>query len=372
LPADPVADDAQGSWALQPAEVGMMPGDQAIVASRRARAGEVQPSMESPSFQPLVWWVFFSIFVLAMLILDLGVIHRRAHEIKFKEALLVSGAWVALAMLFCGGLAVGWIGSYPRWAHHQVALEFLTGYLVEESLSIDNVFIFAVIFAAFAVPAIYQHRVLFYGILGAVILRGVFIFGGLWLIHRFEWMFYVFGAFLIITGIKMGVAPKKEVRPERNLAVRIARKVLPITSHYVDGQFITRLDGRLCATPLLLALVIVETTDVIFAADSIPAVLGITTDPFIVYTSNVFAILGLRALYLAVANFMKMFRYLSTGLSVLLVFIGGKMLVHAGFGYKLPTAISLGAIAAILAVSVAASVLAPKREGGAKKAGGEA
>jgi len=304
-----------------------------------------------------MWWIGFNLFVLAMLALDLGVFHRKAHEVKFKEAIAWSLVWIGLALLFNLGIWIGWVGGYTEADRGRVALEFFTGYLVEKSLSVDNVFVFAMVFTYFAVPAAYQHRVLFYGILGALIFRAVFIFGGLWLIEKFSWTIYIFGAFLILTGIKMAWAKGKQIDPERNPVIRLARRFLPITPSFVLDRFFARVDGRLMVTPLFLVLLFVETTDVIFAVDSIPAIIAITKDPFIVFTSNVFAILGLRALYFALASFMGMFHYLTYGLAVLLVFIGGKMLAHAALAYKMPVGLSLGVIGGIIAVSVIASLL---------------
>ncbi|MCG3126200.1 MAG: putative membrane-bound redox modulator Alx [Phycisphaerae bacterium] len=309
----------------------------------------------------MFWWVTFNLFVLAMLALDLGVFHRKSHEVRFREALTWSGVWIALALLFNLGIYAGWFGDYPAADRGRVAIEFLTGYLIEKSLSVDNVFVFAMIFSYFAVPAAYQHKVLFYGILGALLCRAAFIFGGLWLIEHFAWTIYLFGALLIITGIKMVWAKGKQIDPEKNPIMRLSRALLPVRSQFDGDRFITRDAGRWAATPLLLVLIFVETTDVIFAVDSIPAIIAITTDPFIVYTSNVFAILGLRALYFALASFMKMFHYLTYGLAVLLIFIGGKMLAHAGLGYKMPVGASLGIIALILTVAIAASLLAAPR-----------
>jgi tellurite resistance protein TerC len=306
---------------------------------------------------PLAWWVGFGVFIFGMLALDLGVFHRKAHEVRFREAMIWTCVWVSLGLLFNLGILAGWFGSYPLAERALRAKEFFAGFIVEYSLSVDNVFVFAVIFTYFAVPGRNQHGVLFYGILGAIVLRFVFIISGLWLIEKFAWMFYVFGGFLIITGIKMAVVKEKRVKPERNPAVRLARAVLPVTDRYVGNHFLIRLDGKLHATPLLLVLGLIETTDVVFAADSIPAVIAITRDSFIVFTSNIFAILGLRAWYFALANFMKMFRYLSYGLAVLLVFIGCKMLAHAAFGFKLPTAFSLLCVASILLTSILASIL---------------
>jgi tellurite resistance protein TerC len=311
--------------------------------------------------QGWAWWIGFNLFVLAMLAVDLAVFHRRSHEVKLKEAALWSILWTVIVAPFNIGLWLGWLGNYAAADRGHVALNFLTGYLIERALSFDNLFVFAVIFAYFAVPAIYHHRVLFYGILGALIFRAVFIFGGVTLIEHFAWMIYVFGAFLIFTGIKLAVTKDKGIQPEKNPVVRLMRAVLPISPSYIGGRFVARVDGRLMATPLLLVLVFLEVTDVIFALDSIPAIIGITHDPFIIYTSNVFAILGLRALYFVLAAVMRMFRYLSYGLAVLLVFIGCKMVVEPLVHKKMPPATSLGIVAAILAVSIVASCLvAPK------------
>lgn len=309
----------------------------------------------------MIWWVTFNLFVLVMLALDLGVFHRKSHEVRFREALAWSAVWIGLALLFNLGIYAGWLGDYAPVERGRVAMEFLTGYLIEKSLSVDNVFVFAMIFAYFAVPAAYQHKVLFYGIIGALVCRAAFIFGGLWLIEHFAWTIYIFGALLIVTGVKMVWAKGKTIEPERNPIIRLTRSIIPVRPQFEGDRFVTRHEGRWAATPLLLVLIFVETTDVIFAADSIPAIIAITTDPFIVYTSNVFAILGLRALYFALANFMKMFHYLTYGLAVLLIFIGGKMLAHAGLGYKMPIGASLGVIALILTVAIAASLLAAPR-----------
>ena len=309
--------------------------------------------------QGWTWWIGFNVFVLAMLALDLRVFHGRSHEVKLKEAVLWSVFWTVIVAPFNIGLWLGWFGNYPAAERGRVAVDFLTGYLIERSLSFDNLFVFAVIFTYFAVPAMYHHRVLFYGILGALVCSAIFIFGGVALIVRFHWMIYVFGAFLIFTGLKLGVSKDKEIHPEQNPIIRLLRAVLPIAPTYVGGRFVTRFDGRLMATPLLLVLAFLELTDVIFALDSIPAIIGITHDPFIIYTSNVFAILGLRALYFVLAAIMRLFRYLSIGLAVLLVFIGGKMLVEAGLECKVPSGISLGIVAVILAAAIVASVMWP-------------
>lgn len=292
-------------------------------------------------------WVVFNVFVLGMLALDLGVFHRKAHAVSLREAVAWSVVWIALALTF--NLCV-----YYVWGAEK-ALEFLTGYLIEKSLSVDNIFVFLVIFRYFAVPAMYQHRVLFWGILGALVMRAIFIATGAALLSAFHWMIYVFGGFLIITGIKLLFAGDEKLEPEKNPAVRLVRRIMPVTQEYRGPSFFVRVEGRVWATPLLLVLLVVETTDVIFALDSIPAVFAITFDPFIVYTSNVFAILGLRALYFLLAGIMEMFRYLKVGLSFVLCFVGVKM-VLADL-YKIPVEISLGVVAAILTLAIVASVL---------------
>lgn len=317
--------------------------------------------------KPLYWWIGFNLFVLAMLALDLGVFHRKAHEVKFKEAATWSLVWIGLALLFNLGILLGWVGPYGEAQRGLKAKEFLAGYLVEKALSVDNVFVFAMIFTYFAVPAAYQHRVLFYGIVGALVFRALFIFSGVWLIEHFEWVLYIFAVFLIFTGIKMVWAKGKAIDPEKNPAIKLLRRTMPLTAEYVGQRFFVQVGGRLMATPLFLVLCFVELTDVIFAVDSIPAILIITNDPFIVFTSNVFAILGLRALYFCLAGFMRMFEYLTYGLAVILVFIGGKMFYQAaskalyGHEYKIPIELSLGVIGVLLAISVAASLLFPPR-----------
>ncbi len=300
----------------------------------------------------LFLWIGFNVFVLAMLALDLGVFHRKAHVIKIKEALAWSAFWIALALLFN-------VGVY-FWSGPQTALEFLTGYLLEKSLSVDNIFVFLLIFSYFRVPALYQHKVLFWGILGALIMRAVFIAAGITLIQQFHWVIYVFGAFLIFTGIKMALQKDKEIHPEKNPIIKLFRRLMPVTKEFDEkSRFFVRQGGILHATPLFVALLVVETTDVIFAVDSIPAILAITHDPFIVYTSNVFAILGLRALYFALAGIMQMFHYLHYGLSAILVFVGAKMLLADI--YKIPIVVALAVIAGILFLSVIASILRPRR-----------
>ena len=298
----------------------------------------------------ILWWVGFNLFVLMMLAIDLSVFHRKAHEVKFKEALIWSIVWIALALLFNLGIYF--------WRGPQTALEFLTGYLIEKSLSVDNLFIFLLIFSYFRVPALYQHKVLFWGILGALVMRAIFIAAGVTLIQKFHWLIYIFGGFLILTGIKMALEKEKEIHPERNPVLRLFRRFMPITSDYEGDKFLVKHEGRYFATPLFITLLIVETTDVIFAIDSIPAILAITLDPFIVYTSNIFAILGLRSLYFALAGIMQLFHYLHYGLSAILVFVGAKMLL--AYIYKIPVDIALGVVAGFLLISVIASIIRPR------------
>jgi tellurite resistance protein TerC len=300
----------------------------------------------------LMLWVVFNVFVLGILVLDLGVFHRTAHAVSLREALVWSCVWVSLALLFSLGIYLVQGG--------EKALEFITGYLIEWSLSVDNLFVFLVIFSYFAVPAIYQHRVLFWGILGALFMRAFFIATGTALLTKFHWMIYVFGVFLIFTGIKLLFAGEEKIEPEKNPAVRLVRRFMKITPSFEGQRFFVRRDGKLWATPLFLVLVVVETTDVIFAVDSIPAIFAITLDPFIVYTSNVFAILGLRALFFMLAGVMGMFRFLKVGLSFVLCFVGVKMTI-VDF-YKIPIGISLGVVAAILLVAILASRFIRPRE----------
>jgi len=300
---------------------------------------------------PNLWpWLLFNLFVLAMLALDLGVFHRKAHEVKVKEALAWTAVWVALALIFDA-----WM-YYSRGP--QAGLEFLTGYLIEKALSVDNVFVFILIFSYFRVPETYQHRVLFWGILGALIMRGIFIAAGVALIQQFHWIIYVFGAFLVLTGIRLAQEKDKEIHPERNPVLRLFRRWVPLADQYENGRFFVKRAGKLSATPLLVTLLMVETTDVIFAVDSIPAILAITRDAFIVYTSNVFAILGLRALYFALAGIVKMFHHLHYGLALIVAFVGVKMLLTDV--YKIPISWSLAIVAAFLALSVVASLVWPK------------
>jgi tellurite resistance protein TerC len=298
----------------------------------------------------LVFWILFNLFVVAMLALDLGVLNRRSRSGSLPEALAWSGVWIALALAFAV-VELFWHGRAQ-------ALQFVTGYVIELSLSFDNLFLFLVIFRYFKVPDVYQHKVLFWGILGALITRGFFIFAGVGLIERFNWITYVFGALLVYSGVKLLRQGKAQIHPEKNPLLRLFRRILPVTDDYVGGEFITRRD-RLYATPLLVVLFVVETSDILFAVDSIPAVLAITLNAFIVYTSNVFAILGLRSMYFALAGVMDLFHYLHYGLSVVLIFIGLKML---GAHYvEIPTVWALAIVLLVLGVSILASLLHPQK-----------
>jgi tellurite resistance protein TerC len=300
-------------------------------------------------------WAGFNAFVLAMLALDLGVFHRSAHVVSIREAAAWSAVWVSLAFAFAGGVY--------RFMGEQAGMEFLAGYLIEKALSVDNIFVFVLIFSYFRVPAKYQHRVLFWGILGALVMRGVMIGLGAYLIHHFEWILYVFGAFLIWTGFRMATQDEKAIEPEANPAIRLVRRFMPVSGRYHGQSFFAVEPGgpdgrtRRVATPLFVVLMLVETSDLIFAVDSIPAVFAVTRDPFLVYSSNVFAILGLRALYFLLSGVIGTFRYLKFGLSVVLIFVGAKMLL-ADF-YAVPTGLSLGIIAVVIAASVVTSLIFP-------------
>jgi tellurite resistance protein TerC len=297
-------------------------------------------------------WIGFNLFILAMLVVDLGIFHRKSHTVGFKEAITWSAVWVCLALIFNAGI---W-----HFSGKDKALEFLTGYLIEKSLSVDNVFVFALLFSYFAVPSQYQHKVLFWGILGALLMRAIMIGVGAVLITKFSWIIYVFGAFLILTGIKMIVKRSEEIHPERNPVVRWFKRMMPVTSDYRGDKFFVRENGILMATPLFVVLLLVEFTDLIFAVDSIPAIFAVTTDAFIVYTSNVFAILGLRSLYFVLAGVMHKFHYLKIGLGVVLAFVGVKMLLgHSP--YKIDTLVSLGVVVSVIAISIIASLLRPQR-----------
>jgi tellurite resistance protein TerC len=305
-------------------------------------------------------WAGFIACVLIFLALDLGVFHRSAHTVKFKEALSWSVLWVTLSLAFAGALSV--------LRGREESVEFITGYIIELSLSMDNVFVIALIFAFFRVPSQYQHRVLFWGILGALLMRGLMIAAGAALIQRFQWTLYLFGAFLVVTGIKMLFAKEDGVHPEKNPVVRCVRKIFPVTTEMHGDKFSLRLEGRRVLTPLALVLVVVETTDLIFALDSIPAIFAVTTKPFIVFTSNVFAILGLRSLYFVLAGAIEYFRYLKIGLSLVLVFVGVKMLLaphgdsHQWFQVEIPTGTSLLVVAGIIVASIALSFAATQRD----------
>lgn len=297
--------------------------------------------------------LIFNIFVIIMLLLDLGLFQRREHVIRIKEALGWSAFWIFLSLLFNVGLYF--------WQGRDVALQFLTGYLIEKSLSVDNLFVFLMLFSYFKVPAKYQHKVLFWGILGALVMRGILIAVGVVLISKFHWILYVFGLFLVVTGIRMGFQKETaELHPEQNIVVRFFKKFVPVTPGYHGSSFFIKKDGRYFATLLFIVLIVVETTDLLFALDSIPAIFAITTDPFIVYTSNVFAILGLRALYFALAGLMDLFHYLKIGLSVVLTFVGLKMLLVDVF--PIPIGIALAIIAGVIILSVAASLYWPSKK----------
>jgi tellurite resistance protein TerC len=303
----------------------------------------------------LYFWILFNLFALGMLALDLRVFHRASHVVRLREALAWGAMWVALAAIFAGVIYF--------WQGQQTALEFVTGYVLELSLSVDNLFIFLLIFHYFAVPEEQQHRVLFWGILGALVTRGIFVGAGVGLIHRFHWILYIFGILLVYSGVRVCVMGEHQVNPAKNPVVKALRRWIPVTDSYQGGKFFVRpqRDSRLHATPLLVALLMVESTDVLFAVDSIPAVLAITLNAFVVYTSNVFAILGLRSMYFAVAGLMKMFRYLHYGLAALLILVGLKML--AADHYRVSTEVTLAMVAGVLLVSVLASVLAPAKKG---------
>lgn len=297
-------------------------------------------------------WVGFNLFILAMLALDLGIFHRKAHVVSLKESIAWTLVWILLALLFNIGV---W-----HYAGPQKALEFFTGYVIEKSLSIDNVFVFAMLFSYFSVPAQFQHKVLFWGILGALIMRAIMIALGAALITKFAWIIYIFGAFLILTGLKMILKREEEIHPERNPVVRWFKKLMPITSGYREDKFFVQENGVRMATPLFIVLIMVEFTDLIFAVDSIPAIFAVTLDPFIVYTSNVFAILGLRSLYFALAGVMNKFHYLKIGLGIVLAFVGIKMLLSHS-PYKIDTLFSLGVVITIIALSIILSLFKHKK-----------
>lgn len=299
-----------------------------------------------------LFWILFNAFVLGMLALDLWVFHKPAHRVKFREALAWSVGWLLMAIAFAALLYF--------WRGRDTAIEFTTGYVIELSLSVDNLFIFILIFKYFQVPSDFQHKVLFWGILGALLMRGVFILVGVGLIQRFHWVTYIFGAFLVYSGIQLFRQKEAEIEPEKNPVLRLLRRFIPVTADYEGSKFFVR-RPELYATPLFVVLVVVETTDLLFATDSIPAVLAITLKAFIVYTSNVFALLGLRSMFFVLAGMMEAFHYLHYGLSAVLIFIGAKMLT-AEF-YPIPTLAALAVVAGVLLISVAASLMYPKMAG---------
>ncbi|MEZ4660381.1 MAG: TerC family protein [Caldilineaceae bacterium] len=313
-------------------------------------------------FDGMIWlWIGFNLFVLAMLALDLGVFHRHAHVVSLREATVWSIVWVTLSLVFNFCIYLFW----DRWApgseytNQEAAIAFLTGYVIEKSLSVDNIFVFVLIFAFFRVPAAYQHRVLFWGILGALVMRAILIAVGAALIKEFHWIIYIFGAFLVYTGIRMAQHEDEEIEPEKNPVVRLFRRFMPIAPNFEEDHFFVRHGGKLMATPLFVVLLLVESTDLIFAVDSIPAIFAVTTDAFLVYTSNVCAILGLRSLYFLLAGVMNKFYYLKLGLSVILTFVGVKMLITDI--YKIPILISLVVIVSILIIAVVASLVRTRR-----------
>ena len=313
--------------------------------------------MQLGSGSPLLWGIFFAI-VLVLLALDLGVFHRKAHEISSREAGIWTVVWITLAL--CFNAFIWWdLGG-------QKGLEFLTGYLIEKSLSVDNLFVMVLVFTSFAVPKIYQHRVLFWGILGALVMRGILIIIGAQLVERFHFIIYVFGAFLVFSGARMLFAGEEEPDPQKNMALRLFRRFVPTTDQYEGQHFFVVRNGKRMATPLLAALVVIEGMDLVFAVDSIPAIFAVTTDPYIVFTSNIFAILGLRALYFLLANVIEKFAHLKVGLAIILAYVGVKMLISGW--YKIPVVVSLAIIVGVLATSVLTSILANRREALLEKA----
>jgi tellurite resistance protein TerC len=313
----------------------------------------------------IVWiWVGFLLFVVLMLALDLGVFHRKAHIISTTEALAWTAFWVMLALAFNAGIYFiyehNWLGIDQTLTGRQAALQFFTGYLIEKSLSLDNIFVIALIFTYFRVPLMYQHRVLFWGILGALVMRGLMIAAGAALIARFDWIVYVFGGLLILAAVRMLMARHESLEPDKNPAVRLTRRIYPVRPDYDAQRFFTKLNGKRAVTPLFLALVMIESADVLFAIDSIPAIFAITRDPFLVFTSNIFAILGLRSLYFALAAIMEKFRFLKISVVILLAFVGVKMMLS--HHYRIPTTMSLAIIVGILAVGVLASVVGRRRD----------
>ncbi len=310
---------------------------------------------------PISFWIIFNAVILLLLFVDLAVWNREGRVLAFKHALLSTGCWVALAFIFAGFI--------HHWMGAGKALEFVTGYVIEEALSVDNLFVFILLFHYFKVPPEQERTVLFWGIMGALLMRGAFIVSGVALVRRFHWVLYLFGAFLVYSGFKLfGEGEEEQVDPSRNALLRLTRRFVPVSEAYEGKKFFMRRAGRTLATPLFIVLLVVETTDILFATDSIPAILAISHDPFIVYTSNVFAILGLRSMYFALSTHMKIFHYLNYGIAVVLMFIGAKMLV--GFKYQIPTWVALVVIASLLGLSILASVLFPKNEEAAASSAG--
>lgn len=310
------------------------------------------------------WWLYggFFIFVLSMLAIDLGIFNRKEHDVSFKEATIWSAVWVLLALIFAGGTYWYTLGKFGSEIAERTVLEFLTGYVLEYSLSVDNIFIFVLVFSYFGIPGKYKHRVLFYGILGALIFRAIFISLGSALM-QFHWVIYLFGAFLIITGIKMFFTSHEEIEPEKNLLIRIFRRFMPVSDKIEGKRFFVKLSGKWHATPLFIALLFLEATDIIFAIDSVPAIFAVTSEPFIVFTSNIFAILGLRSLYFMLAGVIDRFYLLKYGLSIVLVFVGLKMVwLNDAYNGKFPISYSLALILSVIASSIVLSLLFPKAE----------
>jgi tellurite resistance protein TerC len=299
----------------------------------------------------ICFWVIFNAFVLLMLALDLGVFHKKLHVVSVKEALIWSGIWIFLSLCFNGFI-------YFTFGETK-ALEYFTGYVIEKALSVDNIFVFVLIFSFFKVPAIYQHKVLFWGIIGALIMRVIFIFAGVALLEKFHWTIYVFGAILIYTGVKMLLDREKKIEPDKNPVIKFFKKIIPTTNEFHEDKFFIKRQNKNYATPLFVVLIMIEITDLIFAVDSIPAILAVTKDHFIVYTSNVFAILGLRSLYFALADIIERFKYLAVGLAIILVFVGVKMVIIDI--YKIPIHFSLIVILFILSISIVISFLKTKK-----------
>jgi tellurite resistance protein TerC len=297
-------------------------------------------------------WIIFNAFILAMIILDLAVFHRKTHEVKIREALIWTGVWISLALVFNFGIYY--------YFGRELALEFFAAYLIEKSLSFDNIFVFILIFSYFNVPLQYQHKVLFWGIFGALVMRIIFIFTGIAIIQKFHWIIYVFSAFLLFTGIKMLFSPPKQIDPDKNFLVRLFKKVVPVIPEFRKNKFFVRIDGKLFATPLMIVLLMIELSDIIFAVDSIPAILAVSTDLFIVYTSNVFAILGLRSLFFAVSGMYQYFRYLKYALSLILIFVGVKLLLSDI--YKIPTFAALLVIVMILGTAIVFSMVRKSKD----------